>query len=362
MLTELHFHIRVIKSVYQLLQGALLAKDPENFGGLFFGRQYKAIGISIGRHILLVEKVVPASNIRTDMTPGNEGGVVLVEEIEKLIGENKKLALLGWFTSAIAKDLEMPDNLVKVHRTFFRDKWQIACLIHPVSDSLNSGVFIRRKSGFFDTIPTEEYQLKWDDLYQFAINPPLKSQLEEKKKPNTADYLKINLNENWCDSIVERVFLHPSVLLDISSEKSNREQLASGQMANGFFYGEAWTIKNDDQDQLAFEIFINKFAVASNSENPRDLPGFDLLGWLRFEASEIFESLKQAIPYHTEVFNSPYQLAVFVNTQTNELRFFSRKHTMEMNNNTIETEEFNLGSLIESAKSHKPSSENNITG
>ena len=114
-------------------------------------------------------------------------------------------------------------------------------------------------------------------------------------------------------------------------------------------FGEVWAIKNDDLDQLAYEIFNNKLTIVSNRENPRDLPGSDLLGWLRFDTNEIFDSLKQAIAFHNEIFSLPYQLAVLINTQTDELRFFSRKHSMEMNNNTIETEEFNLSSLMDNA-------------
>ncbi len=350
MLTEVHFHIRVIKSVYHLIQAALMDKKPEDFGGLLFGRKYKANENGNSRHILIVERVVPATNIRHGMAAGKESGANLVDEIEKLVLKNKKLALLGWFASATEKDLEMPENLVKVHSTYFREKWQIACLVHPVSEKLDSAVFIRRKSGFFDTIPKDDCQLKWDDLYQFAINPPSKSKLEEKKKPNAAEYLKIKLNQNWCDSIVEKVYLHPSVLAEIGTEKENREQMVAGQIANGFFYGEVWTIRNDDLDQVAYEVFINKLTIVSNRENPRDLPGSDLLGWLKYDTNEIFESLKQAVAFHNEIFNLPYQLAVLINTQTDELRFFSRKHSREMNNNTIETEEFNLSSLIDEAR------------
>ena len=75
------------------------------------------------------------------------------------------------------------------------------------------------------------------------------------------------------------------------------------------------------------------------------MPGSQLVGWIKFDENEIFESLKTAIPYHTDVFKAAHHIAVLVNSQTNETRFFSRKSTMEMNNNTIETEEFNLDSL-----------------
>lgn len=361
-LTEVHFHIRTIKSVYHLIQAALLEKKPDNFGGLLFGRQYKATnngnGSENGRYILIVEQLVEAESIRPGMEAGLEKGAKLVEEIEKLVKKNKKMALLGWFTSSVDKDLEMSENLVKVHRTYFRDKKHLAFLVHPVTENLQTGLFVRRKSGFFDTIPSEECRLNWDEMYQFALDPPLKSELEEKKKPDSRDYLKIDLNQNWCDSIVEVLHMHPSVLLEVLAEKESKEQIAAGQVANGFFYGEVWPIFNEEGEPTGFEVYIDKLVVASNSENPRELPGSKLLGWLKFDKSEIFESLKIAIPYHNEVFPSAHQLALLINTQTDELRFFSRKHSMEMNNNTIETEEFNLSTMVADAKALLLKSEN----
>jgi len=351
MLSEVHFHIRVIKSIYHLVQGAMLDKQPENFGGLMFGRQYKSNGTSAGRHTLIVEKIIAAHSIRPGMAADKEKGAQLVDEIEKIVLENKKMALLGWFTSSAAKDLEMPDQMVKVHRTYFRDKWQLACLVHPGTDKLDSGIFVRRKSGFFDKVPPPEYRLAWDELYQFAVTPPLKRELEEKTRPNPDEYLKIDLNQNWCDSIVEKAYIHPSVVSDIISEKESKEQIAAGQIANGFFYGQVWSVFNEEDVQVGYEIFIEKLAITSTSENPRELPGSVLLGWLMFDRAEIFESLKKAIPYHNEVFTSSHQMAVLINSQTDELRIFSRKHSLEMNNNTIETEEFNLSSLAGDANS-----------
>ena len=149
---------------------------------------------------------------------------------------------------------------------------------------------------------------------------------------------------------------------DIVSEKESKEQIAAGQIANGFFYGQVWSVLNEDDVQVGYEIFVEKLALTSTSENPRELPGSVLLGWLMFDRGEIFESLKKAIPYHNEVFTSPHQMAVLINTQTDELRFFSRKHSLEMNNNTIETEEFNLSSMVGEANSLNGLSENNNKG
>ena len=352
MVSEVHFHLRVIKSIYHLTQGALLDKKPENFGGLMFGRQYKGNGMGNGngdgKNIVIVERVVSAEQIRPDMAVGQENSYLLVDEIEKIVAANKKMALLGWFTSSAESDNEMPDSLVKIHRTYFREKWQLACLIYPGSDQMNSGIFIRRKSGYFDTVPSEGFRLSWDELYHFAVDPPSKKVLEEKKRPDSSVYMKVDLNQNWCDSIVEHLFIHPDVLNDISSEKENRIQRAASQKANGFLYGEVFKLldKEGDKPRVELEIFISKFTLATSNENPRELPGSELLGWLRIDNEEIFETLKIAIPFHEEVFKSPFQVCALLNSNTSEIRFFSRKHNLEMNNNTIETEEYNLNSLI----------------
>ena len=359
---EIHFNNRLIKSIYQLAQGALLNKKPDDFGGVIFGRQYRDNSSGNGRYILLAEKAVPATHFRPGMSPGSDEGAVLVDEIEQLVKSNKKMALLGWFTSSGTEDLQMPDNQVKVHRTFFRDKWQIACLINPASEGMNSAVFVRRKSGFFDPLPGEDYLLKWDQLYQFAVNPPLEKELLKKEKPDPAGFVKINLNQNWCDSIVETVYMHPSVLLEMETEKESGLPVAAGQTANGFFYGEVWPYENEASDKRGYEVFVRKLAVANNSENPREIPGSDLLGWIKYDSAEIFESLRQAIPYHEEVFKAPFQFSVMVNTQNSELRIFSRKHSLEMNNNTIETEELNLNSLVAGARSLATGLKNNSAG
>ena len=117
--------------------------------------------------------------------------------------------------------------------------------------------------------------------------------------------------------------------------------------ASGYLYGQVIT-DNKESNGKEYSIYINRYVDASSGETPRDLPGFNLLGWIGLNSKEILESLKTAIPYHSIHFKKSYQVAVIVNTSTMEMRIFSQKHSLELNNNTIETEEFSFNNLLKS--------------
>jgi hypothetical protein len=61
---------------------------------------------------------------------------------------------------------------------------------------------------------------------------------------------------------------------------------------------------------------------------------------------DVMNYLQNAIDYHEQSFREAFQISCLVNPSTGELRIFTRKHSLEMNNSTIETEEYALTSLL----------------
>lgn len=341
---EVHLSFRAIKAMNQIVQGAISRKSPAEFGGYFFGRQYRISNKGHGHFIIMIDQVISSVSIRPEFHTGITVSEDLVEEMNQVVGENSKTALLGWFTSTGADDIEMREDLIKLHRTYFRDKWQIAMLVNPTTDNLHSAIFLRRKTGFFETHPGVDYQLSLEDLYQFSLNPLLGVKMKAEDKFPENEYKALILNQNWCDSLVQKVSLHQSVIEIILKEIEDSKYKDSNQIAAGFFYGQVEVVK-DDSGQQEFKLLVNRFILAINGESPREIPGVILLGWLNLGDQEIFENLKIALPYHKKYFPKAHQVTMIVNTLTSEFRIFSQKHNLELNNNLIETEEFNLNDL-----------------
>ncbi|MCD6346267.1 MAG: hypothetical protein J7L96_02480, partial [Bacteroidales bacterium] len=347
---EVQFGFRAIKTINQVVSGAITRKSSLDFGGYLFGRQYKATGKNAGQSILFIDQVVSSTAIRPDLKSGIEGSEDLVDELDRIVSQNKQSALLGWYTAVNSDSLEMSGELMKIHRTFFREKWQIAILVCASSDSLTSGLFLKRKSGFFTSSPLEENRFKLEDLYQYVLNPHLSNNSKaEIIKPDPDDYISVKLNGNWSDSIVQKVFILPDILVSLQKDRSVEQMGLSPNMVAGFFYGAVESQMNN-QGTLEYEVYISRYVEVSNGDMPREIPGFKLIAWLSLASKEIYDSLKDAIPFHLKYFPEPYQICVLVNISTNELRIFSRKHSLEMNNNIIETEELNLLDLILTAR------------
>jgi len=349
---EVQFSFRSIKGIYQLVQGAITRKNPLDMGAYLFGRQYKATGTRAGQSILIIDYVISSSALRHDVDMGIAGGQDVVDELDQIVSDNKKSVLLGWLSAIASADLTMSESFVKTHRTFFREKWQLALLINPGTDGLTSAVFLRRKSGFFDPVPDDDLLLSFEDLYQYVINPPINGKSDqEESKPDPSQYISVDLNQKWCDSIVQNISILPDVLVNLRKRDINLVIPQSGELASGYFYGRISQIHTDGQPE--YQVFIDRFVEMIPGDTPRVIPGFQLLGALYLLDQEIFESLKKVLPKHQDIFKEAYQVCVIVNISTGELRIFSRKHSLEMNNNVIETEEFNLNDLVLTAMKAK---------
>ena len=74
------------------------------------------------------------------------------------------------------------------------------------------------------------------------------------------------------------------------------------------------------------------------------------MGWFGFDDCELFELIEPALKIQEREFKEKWQLAFLLNRTNNELRIFSRRKSLEMNNNVIETNELNLKEIIDWAR------------
>lgn len=342
-----HFNPSSIKSVYHLVQSALLEKRGNDFGGYLFGSQYRLHGKGTSRNELFVEKVCDSKYLRSLIANDISERADLVEELDALVADNKKLRLIGWFTSSLDASMEVPEGLMKVHRSFFKEKWQIGILLNPASDLLQGAGFFRRKTGYLDPMPDPAAFIKWDELYRFALNPASNTKRDaEDQDPDRKNYSRIDINTTWGDSIVTSVNFDPNVVAEIMNVAANQAIPKDNYQIVGYLYGKVVTRSAQDNRPDEFDVYVSRFIELANESAPRELPGLALVGWWGQAHIDVMNYLYSAVGYHEKTFREAHQFACLVNPTTGELRIFTRKHSLEMNNSTIETEEYQLNSLL----------------
>ncbi|MCX6224586.1 MAG: hypothetical protein NTV01_07530, partial [Bacteroidia bacterium] len=344
---KVHYHNSSIKSVYQLVHAALLERKGGDFGGYFFGNQYKLSGKGAVKSEIFIEKVCDSKYLRSSISNDISARADLIEELDELVSQNRKYRLIGWFTSSTDNSLEIPEGLMKIHRSFFKEKWQIGILLNPGSDVLQGAGFLRRKSGYLDPMPDPASFVKWDELYRFALNPTNSSRNDpERQNRNDKDYSRIALNNTWGDSVVTAVNFNLPVVGEITTAAASQAIPRDSFQVVGYLYGKAEVRPGSDGKTNEYEVFVDRFIELSNELTPRELPGFSLIGWWGQANVDVMNYLQQAVDYHEQSFREAYQISCLVNPSTGELRIFSRKHSLEMNNSTIETEEYSLKGLL----------------
>jgi len=344
---KIHYHTSSIKSVYQLVQGALLERKSADFGGYLFGNQYKLQGKGTMKSEIFIETACDSKYLRSSINNDINARADLIDELDELVRQNKKYRLIGWFTSIADNSMEIPEGLMKIHRSFFKDKWQIGILLNPGSDVLQGAGFLRRTSGYLDPMPDPAAFIKWDELYRFALNPTNlnKNNLKEPVQKDR-NYSRIALNNTWGDSVVTAVNFDLPVLGDITTAAANQAIPKDTFQVVGYLYGTAAAMPAVEGKANEYEVFVDRFIELSNELTPRDLPGLSLIGWWGQANVDVMNYLQTAVDYHEQLFREAYQISCLVNPSTGELRIFTRKHSLEMNNSTIETEEYSLMSLL----------------
>ncbi len=344
---KIHYHTSSIKFVYHLVQGALLERKGGDFGGYLFGNQYKLSGKGTAKNEIFIEKACDSKYLRSSINNDISARAELIDELDELVRQNKKYRLIGWFTFSADNSMEIPEGLMKIHRSFFKEKWQIGILLNPGSDVLQGAGFLRRKSGYLDPMPDPAAFVKWDELYRFALNPAssVKNDPEGRDKKEK-DYSRIALNTTWGDSVVTAVNFDLPVVGEITAAAAIQAIPKDTFQVVGYLYGTAAAMPAAEGKANEYEVFVDRFIELSNELSPRDLPGLSLIGWWGQANVDVMNYLHNAVDYHDQSFREAWQISCLMNPSTGELRIFTRKHSLEMNNSTIETEEYALKSLL----------------
>lgn len=344
---KIHYSFSAVKAVYQMVHGAFMEKKAGDFGGYLFGNQYKLTGNGTPRYEMIVEKACASRFLRAEIQNDMEVRADLVDELDEIVKQNKKYLLIGWFTSSSDNSLEMQEGLMRIHRNFFKEKWQFGILINHGSEELQSAVFLRRKSGYVEPYPDPASFVKWEELYQYSNNPPLTARNEASGlERNEADYTRLGFNLTWSDTVLRSVSWHKQVIADVHQASAFVSVPDESYQPLGYLYGACLPVEDPDRNLNQYSVFVDRFVEIANESSPREIPGYTLLGWWGQGKSEIFTYLPSAISYHEQFFREPYQMCCLVNTTTGELRIFTRKTDLSMNNSVIETEEFNLSRLV----------------
>ncbi|HBB92226.1 MAG: hypothetical protein A2X22_06670 [Bacteroidetes bacterium GWF2_49_14] len=344
---RIHYSNAAIKSIYQLVHGAFIEKRPGDFGGYLFGSQYKMGANGSSRFEIIIEKACSSKCLRSDIENDMGARADLVDELDELVRQNKKYLLLGWFTSSADNTLEMKEGLMKIHRTFFKEKWQIGINTNPGSSELVSAVFLRRRSGYFDPFPDPSSFIRIEELYQHAVNPPAFARESQPiANRELADYSRLEFNPTWSDTMVRSVSFHRDVVHEIKQASGLVSVPLESYQVVGYLYGSCQSSGSTEGKSIQYDLYVERFIELSNESNPREIPGLTLLGWWSQGKSEIFTYLPTAISFHIQSFREPYQIACLSKSPEGEIRVFARKSNLEMNNSVIETEEFNLRQLL----------------
>ena len=343
----IHLHASAIKSIYQIVQGALLEKRGADFGGYLFGNQYRLAGKGSSKNELFVDKVCESRMLRPGIANDAEVRADLIDELDHLVDLNKKYRLLGWFTASTDSNMEIREGLMKIHRSFFKEKWQVGMLFNPGSEDLLGAGFLRRKTGYLDPIPDPAAFLSLEELYRFAVNPSPAVKGENADATDPArEYSRLLLNNTWGDSIVESVHFDVNVVQEIITAASHQAIPRDSYQVVGYMYGRVVPLPSPDGRQTDYEVYIERFIEITNELAPRELPGLMLLGWWGQSRVDVISYLQSAIDFHGKTFREPFQVCCLANQITGELRVFTRKHSLEMNNSTIETEEYTVSGLL----------------
>ncbi len=342
-----HIHVSAIRSIYQIVQGSLMEKRAADFGGYLFGNQYRLHGKGTSRSELFIEKVCDSRMMRSGIANETDARADLVDELDSLLAQNKKFRLIGWFTASIDSSMEIPEGLMKIHRSFFKEKWQLGMLVNPGTQDLQGAGFLRRKSGYLDPMPDPAAFFKLEDLYRFAVNPTSAPRQENGDSPGPVrEYSRIELNNTWGDSVVDVVNFDVQVVNEILSVAGQQAIPRDNYQVVGYLYGRVVNRSSTDGKQGDYELFIDRFIELANEIVPREIPGLVIAGWWGQSRTDVINYLQSAIDYHEQTFREPHQICCLANPATGELRVFTRKHSLVMNNSTIETEEYTVSGLL----------------
>jgi len=110
----------------------------------------------------------------TEMKFTHETWAEIDKELQRLISENPRKKIVGWYHTHPGLDVFLSDKDLYIHENFFKEPWQIALVVDPKQDL--GGFFTWRKD---NTIPDQtEQKFKVSEVYQPSDPDTTPSDLE----------------------------------------------------------------------------------------------------------------------------------------------------------------------------------------
>jgi len=348
------FSENVINEIYNISRNSITRKMVYEVGGYLFGRFEKKEGNGVGSYNIFVEQFVPAREMESSDHYQLDFGTETVEEMEHAIQDNQNLVLLGWFHTHPGHSPVMSDNNAAIYKKYFTEKWHISLIVDPGVEGCSAAVYSKGLEPVAIKCGTSGEFFKWKDLVTW-IKDPVNEKLRTFIPAISVKkvYYTARLNDKWCDSIVSTVKIEKKCFKEIAESIKKKDLKFQKSRIAGFFYGKVSEeeVRNNGGTKKEYSVLIEEYIESDPGNIPSKTSGFHLMGWLAFDDCELFELIEPALIIHEKEFNEKWQLSFLLNRNNNELRIFSRRQNLEMNNNVIETNEFNLMEIIDWTKS-----------
>ena len=343
----------VIKEIFNFSRNSLSRKLAYEVGGYIFGHFEKAGDNGTGTYSIFIDNFVPARTIESPSYYQLDFGAEAVEELEAIIQNNQNLALLGWFHTHPGHTPILSEQNNIIQKKFFYEKWQIAIVIDPTDELCPTAIYGNNPKGKITQLGAEKEFFNFNDLVDWTENPDKEKVVNRIHAYNNKEYYITNLNDKWCDSVVAEVRMEKTCISEIQKiiRKKN-----SGILKNriaGFLYGNVTELKPKDNknDSIEYNVVIEEFIESTPANIPSKTSGFNIMAWFGFDNCEMLELIEPALELHEKEFHEDWQFVMLLSKKNSEIRMFSKKQSLEMNNNIIETNELNLRDMTEWLKS-----------
>ncbi|MFC2096977.1 hypothetical protein ACFLSI_01455 [Bacteroidota bacterium] len=347
------FSQNVIKDILNYSRNSLSRKMAYEVGGYIFGHFEKVGDNGVRTYDIYVDRFVPARTIESPSFYQLDFGTNAVDELETIIQNNQNMALLGWFHTHPGHTPLLSEQNKTIHKKYFYEKWQVALVLDPTDEACSAAIYANIPDGEIAKLGAGDEYFKWKNLVAWTENPNKEKVINRIHTYNNKEYFITHLNDKWCDSVVAELRIEKSCISEIQKIINKK---GSGLLKNriaGFLYGNVTEVEHkvNKTTTIEYNIVIEEFIESGPENSPSKTSGFYLMAWFGFDNCEMLELIEPALELHEKEFHENWQFVMLLSKKNNEIRMFSKKQSLEMNNNIIETNELNLRDMTEWFKS-----------
>jgi len=344
----------VINEIYNFSRNSVSRKLVYEVGGYLFGH-YERVGPNgIGSYNIFIDQFVPARALESSSHYQMDFSNEAIDELEQAIQNNQNMVSLGWFHTHPGHSPILSENNLENHKKHFSEKWQVSIVVDPSEEGCSSAIYTNSYGGKIVQAGNKTDFFRWKDLVVWSDNPEKSnvSTFIPAIDTNEKSYYTSRLNDKWCDSVVSQVSVEKDCVVAIEKITRKKDFRLKKSKIAGFLYGNVYEKEVDRSGgaKKEYDVVIEELIESGPGNLPSKTSGYNLMGWFGFDDCEIFELIEPALEIQENEFKDKWHLAFLLNRTNNELRIFSRRKSLEMNNNIIETNELSLKEMIDWAK------------